>query len=177
MIIRTQIIVSTLLIALIPLILLGIGNVISSSQTITSIVTDDINDTVDYAINRTEWKLTAFQNIAIDMGAPPILSNPSTTDDERRELIAQRSAQHDLVRGNYIHADGNAIDGNNYSDREYFQKVMKGNPWISEPVVSKVTGDLTVIISAPVWKDGVVNSEIVGVVYFVPDGEFLNDIV
>ena len=34
-----------------------------------------------------------------------------------------------------------------------------------------------VIVAAPIWKDGVPNSSVAGVVYFVPTETFLNDIV
>ena len=54
---------------------------------------------------------------------------------------------------------------------------MKGNSYISTPVVSKVTGELTIIVAAPLWEDGVVDSNVIGVVYFVPHETFLNDIV
>ena len=46
---------------------------------------------------------------------------------------------------------------------------------MSEPLISKVTGKLTTIISAPLWKNGIAGGEIVGVIYLVPDENFLND--
>ena len=36
---------------------------------------------------------------------------------------------------------------------------------------------MTIIVAAPIWKDGVPNSTVTGVVYFVPEETFLNDIV
>lgn len=44
-------------------------------------------------------------------------------------------------------------------------------------MVGRSNGKLSVIIAAPLWKNGVLNSEVEGCVYFVPDEEFLNDIV
>ena len=38
-----------------------------------------------------------------------------------------------------------------------------------------MTGKLTTIISAPLWKNGIAGGEIVGVIYLVPDENFLND--
>lgn len=43
--------------------------------------------------------------------------------------------------------------------------------------MSKVTGELTIIVAAPLWENGVVDSNVIGVVYFVPRETFLNDIV
>lgn len=175
--IRFQITRSTLLIALIPLIVLGTANIVSTRQIITAMVDNNVESEVSLAADRVLWELETYKNMSIDMGTNALLSNPETTDDERREMLAEKAALHDMERGNYIYPDGSGIDGNSYSEREYFQQSMKGNPWVSEPVVSKVTGKLTIIISAPVWKDGIKGSEVVAVVYFVPHEEFLNDIV
>lgn len=54
---------------------------------------------------------------------------------------------------------------------------MNGKSFVSDPLVSKITGEVTIIIAAPLWKNGVYNSEVVGVVYFVPKETFLNDIM
>ncbi len=44
-------------------------------------------------------------------------------------------------------------------------------------MIGRSNGKLSVIIAAPLWKNGVLNSEVEGCVYFVPNEEFLNDIV
>ena len=85
---------------------------------------------------------------------------------------------YELVRYNLLDKKGHSlIDGKDYSDRAYFKEAMEGKAFVSEPLVSKVTGELTIIVSAPIWKDGIMNGEIDGVVYFVPKETFLNDIV
>lgn len=85
---------------------------------------------------------------------------------------------HDLQRGNIVGPDGISIfDGNDYSDREYVKQAMQGNVYVSEPLISKVTGELSIMVAAPIYKDGKQGAEIEGVVYFVPHETFLNDIV
>ena len=54
---------------------------------------------------------------------------------------------------------------------------MKGNVTVTEPIVSRVTGELMIIIAAPIWKNGITDGETVGCITIVPDPEFLNDIV
>lgn len=44
-------------------------------------------------------------------------------------------------------------------------------------MIAKATGKMSIMISAPVWKDGIPNTEIIGVVFIVPQETFLNDIV
>ncbi len=66
---------------------------------------------------------------------------------------------------------------NNYSDREYVKQAMQGNVYVSEPLISKVTGELSIMVAAPIYEGGIQGSSIIGVVYFVPPETFLNDIV
>ena len=85
---------------------------------------------------------------------------------------------HGFQRGNIVDADGLSIfDGKDYSDREYVQQAMQGKVYVSEPLISKVTGELSIMVAAPLYAGGNQGGEIVGVVYFVPPETFLNDIV
>ena len=170
-----QIARSTLIIGLIPLIVLAVTVCVSMYKSMSSMVHSDMEEITYLASESMRWELEDFKNIAIDFGAIPGLSKMS--DADKKSLIASRVSMHGLVRGNYIDAFGKGLDGNTYSDREYYQEAMKGNTTISEPIISKVTGELTIIVAAPVWKDGVQGTTVEGCVYFVPPESCLNDIV
>ncbi len=60
-------------------------------------------------------------------------------------------------------------------NRKYFKASINGDTFVSEPLISKVTGKLKTIVSAPLWKNGLAGSEVVGILYLVPDENFLND--
>lgn len=158
---------------------LGIGIISVGLNTFSSnnILESAMSATALVAAERVEWEIAYLKTLASDLGCEVKLSDDSLTDDEKMDIINTRVASNNLVRGNYIHTDGNAYNGNNYSDREYFQEAMKGNTWVSEPVVSKTTGELSIIVAAPVWKDGKVGSTVDAVIYIVPNEAFLNDIV
>ncbi|HEY3307867.1 MAG TPA: methyl-accepting chemotaxis protein [Desulfuromonadaceae bacterium] len=52
-------------------------------------------------------------------------------------------------------SDGAVIrTGSNISDRSYFPDLMKGKTIISDPVVSKVSGNPVVVVAVPIKKDG-----------------------
>ena len=137
----------------------------------------DMREMVETAASQASWELSAYSNIAQTMGSIQRFSNPDTSNEDKQALLDNFTAQFGLQRCNFIDAAGQGLDGNTYTDREYFQAAMRGEPLISEPLVSKITGELTTIVAAPVWKDGKVNSEPAGCVYVVPQAEFLNDIV
>lgn len=132
----------------------------------------------EVASERVEQELTAYKNVAIDAGAIARLSDPDEDVQTKKDIIDQRAAKHGFARGNIIGTDGISIfDGKDYSDRKYVQEALKGNTYVSEPLLSKITGELSIMVAAPLWEGGNSDSKIAGVVYFVPPETFLNDIV
>lgn len=148
-------------------------NTISSNNILKSV----LSATALVASERVDWEIAYLKTLASELGCEAKLSDESLTDDDKMDIINKRVETNGLVRGNYIHTDGNAYNGNNYSDREYFQEAMKGNTWVSEPIISKTTGELSIIVAAPVWKDGKAGGTVDAVIYIVPNESFLNDIV
>ena len=56
-----------------------------------------------------------------------------------------------LSLGQIKYADGKDIfSGKDYSDREYFKISMTGKAYMSSPIVSKSTGQLVMVVSAPI---------------------------
>ncbi|MCH5184586.1 MAG: HAMP domain-containing protein [Oscillospiraceae bacterium] len=161
----------------VSLLIFGIISCVMAYKTSEDLAQSNMEEMVETAASRTLWELEAYSNIAQSLGTFQRLSNPDVAVEDKMVILNTHTVQFDLQRCNLIDFAGNGIDGNTYNEREYFQAAMKGETLISEPLVSKVTGVLTTIVAAPLWKDGEVNSEPVGCVYVVPDDEFLNDIV
>mgnify|MGYP001201020064 FL=1 len=137
-----------------------------------------MTEMADTAAERIEEELNAYKNIAYVTGCIPTLSDRTATVEEKRAVVENQALSHGLQRGNIIGLDGISIlDGNDYSDRAYVKSAMKGETAVSEPLVSKITGQLSIMVSAPIWEGGVPGKKVAGVVYFVPNETFLNDIV
>lgn len=112
------------------------------------------------------------------LGMVPTLTDPEATVEQKQSILDQWVGEYGMMRGNVLTTTGVSLfDGNNYSDREYFQQAMQGQAWISTPTVSKITGELSLMVAAPLWQDGIPGSQIAGVVYMVPKETFLNDIM
>lgn len=158
------------------LILGAVASVLNYNSTMST-VEDNFKQTAILAADRVQWELEAFSNIASELGMIKRMSDESSTVEAKQEILDTHVQRYGLQRCNVIDAEGNGIDGNNYSDREYFQKAMQGENYISSPLISKVTGKVTVIVAATLWEGGIANTKPVGCVYIVPDEEFLNDIV
>lgn len=172
-----KILVCCILTVSISLLVLGAFACVMTYNSTVTIVESSMTAAAQVAADRSYWEIRSFSNIARELGTTPQLSDPATTDQEISALLAETISQHELQNCNLIKPNGDCLDGNNYSDREYFQNAMKGQVTVTEPTVSRLTGELMVIIAAPVWKDGSLNGEVAGCVILVPDPEFLNDIV
>ena len=176
--IRKKITICLMATVLIALIAVGSSSITLNYKNTLSIVKQMMGQTAVLAANRIEQELSAYKNVAIDTGCISQLSDASVPVEEKRAIMDERVSMHGFQRGNIIDADGYSIfDGKDYSDREYVKQAMAGNVYVSEPLISKITGELSIMVAAPLYSGGNQGSQIVGVVYFVPQETFLNDIV
>ena len=176
--IRRKITVCLMATVLIALIAVGAASMTLNYRSTIATVEQMMSETAVLAAERIEQELTAYKNVAMDTGCIPQLSDDSVDLEQKHAIINERVSMHGFQRGNIIGADGYSIfDGNDYSDREYVQQAMQGKVYVSEPLVSKITGELSIMVAAPLYAGGSRDGGIVGVIYFVPPETFLNDIV
>ena len=137
-----------------------------------------MRETAVLAEGRVEQELAAYKNVVMDAGHDQQLADPDVPLEGKQAVIDKRAAMHNFQRGNIIGTNGISIfDGKDYSDREYVKQAMQGNIYVSEPLISKITGQLSIMVAAPLYAEETYGSSIVGVIYFVPKETFLNDIV
>ena len=176
--IRTKITLCLIVTVVTALVAAGLSGIIPNYNSTIATVDHMMSETAVLAAGRVEQELTAYRNVAMDAGCIPQLSDPEVPTEEKKSIIDERCSMHNFQRGNIIGLDGISIfDGKDYSDREYVRQALQGNVFVSEPLISKITGELSIMVAAPLYADGIHGSDIVGVVYFVPPETFLNDIV
>ncbi len=176
--IRTKITLCLIVTVVSALVAAGLSGIIPNYHSTIDTVDHMMSETAVLAAERVEQEMSAYKNVAMDTGCIPQLSDPEASVEEKKSIINERCAMHNFQRGNIIGPDGISIfDGKDYSDRNYVQQALQGNIYVSEPLISKITGELSIMVAAPLYADGIYDSSIVGVVYFVPPETFLNDIV
>ena len=147
----------------------------SSSQTVLEQTMETV---ATQTAARVSYQLQSYKNAVEALGMVPAMSDPETSVSQKQSLLNIWVKHYGMERGNLLNTAGVSLfDGQDYSDRDYFQQAVQGNSYISTPTVSKVTGELSIMVAAPLWQDGIQDSKIVGVVYFVPPETFLNDIM
>ena len=158
------------------LILMGIISAFLTYSTSQNRLLEDVKQLALTASQRVSYEIEAYENVAIAFGLNQQISDPTVSVREKQDILNDWVEKYGMQRGNILDANGDSLfDGNNYSDRDYFQQALAGTPYISTPTVSRVTGELSFLISAPLYsQDG---DSIIGVVYFAPDENFLNNIM
>mgnify|MGYP004632952075 FL=1 len=167
----------TVMLVVISLLVATFASVAIIYTTTKSLSEQTLTETATVAASRVSWELKAMQNVVIQAGCNPKLSSAVYSKSQKQAEVDTIAENFGLDRGTVIDMDGVATNGNEYSDRQYFKDAMEGKTTITEPMIGRSNGKLSVIIAAPIWKNGELNTEVVGCIYFVPDEEFLNDIV
>ena len=176
--IRKKITICLMATVLAALVLVGASSIALNYRSTIATVDQMMSQTAVLAAERIEQELTAYKNVAEDAGYIPQLSSFGTSLEKKQAIIEERAQMHGFQRGNVIGSNGISIfDGKDYSDRDYVRQAMAGNVYVSEPLISKITGELSIMVAAPIYANGARDGDIVGVVYFVPPETFLNDIV
>ena len=176
--IRTKITLCLILTVLIGLLASGVSSIMLNYNNTMSTVEQMMSQTVVLAAGRAQQELEVYKNVVMEVGCIPQLSDPEVSVEEKQAIIDERVSMHGFRRGNIVGAGGISIfDGNDYSDREYVRQAMQGNVFVSEPLISKITGELSIMVAAPLYSEEAYGKSVVGVVYFVPQETFLNDIV
>lgn len=176
--VKGKILLSMIVTVVVGMLIVGGVSIVLSLQSSNSMLKTAMEGTAEIAAGRVEYELRSYIEIASTAGQSQVLSGEDVPLEEKEAYINQLATNYHMTRGNLLDLEGNSyFDGNNYSDREYFQRAKEGESFVSTPTISKVTGELSILVAAPVYEDGDSDKGIIGVVYFVPEETFLNDIM
>ena len=176
--IRSRIMFWIILLAVMPALIVGVTSALISYRSAVDSSYDELHLLVNEGAERIHYELEAYINIVETAGLNPLLADSEVSPEEKDRIISTLAQLHEFDRGNVVNADGiSPINGNDYSDREYFRSAMRGESFISDPLISRTTGEVSVIMAAPLWEDGIYGGNIIGCVYFSPPSDFLNDIM
>ncbi|MCI8358974.1 MAG: methyl-accepting chemotaxis protein [Lachnospiraceae bacterium] len=163
---------------LICCIVLGVVTSVLSYISSISAISETINNTSDVAADYVAAALEKYIAVAYETGSIARLADPERAVEDKAAILNQRINDHDFDGGFLLDSSGiDVITGTDLSDRDYFKEAMKGNTYVSTPAYSEVTKSVSYAVSAPLWEDGVPGTTPVGAVVYVPNGEFLNDIM
>ncbi|MEA5059921.1 MAG: methyl-accepting chemotaxis protein [Candidatus Pelethousia sp.] len=132
------------------------------------------------AAERFEWEMFSYKSMVSDMGLIKQLSDISnaTTMAEKIALVEERVDANGFKEGHLVTVTGLSLtDGTtDFSDTDYFNVALKGDIYLSEPIISEGNDGMDLIIAAPVWQWGQRGVKVVAVVIVSFDGDILSQI-
>lgn len=135
--------------------------------------------TASVASAQIKSQLDAYKNVAVVTGTIARFTNEDVSNPEKQAILNEKIQEFGFINGSVLDINGNVMfgEGENAAKTEFFKKSMNGEAFVSEPIKNQKTGDLLIIVSAPLWEGGRKNTKINGVVCFEADEKLLNDIV
>jgi methyl-accepting chemotaxis protein len=159
-----KLMVNFLLIAIIPLLTLSIISTLESQNSLQNSISDELSGKAELTrIFADEW----INQRVVDMETLSNVNRIASMDPKQAsEALLEYHNQWGIFETSFILApDGHSIassDGVDYQlgDREYFKIAISGKKNISNPLVSRATGNINFVVAVPIF-DG--SGKIVGV--------------
>lgn len=122
----------TVLLIIISLLVATIASVGIIYSTTKALTDQTLTETATVAADRVSWELKSMLNVAIQAGCNPKLSSAVYSKGQKQSEIDLIASTFGLDRGTVIDKNGQASNGNEYSDREYFKAALEGKTTITE---------------------------------------------
>lgn len=167
------------------ILMVGISSVMTGAvcaylnyETTLGTLSNTMNETSQLAADMVDKALDEYIAIAYETGSIARLADETRPVEDKQAIIEQRIKSHNLDGGLLLDSTGrNIFDGTDYSGTDNFKQAMQGNNYVDTPAMNQQTGKIQVMVSAPLWEGGIPNTKPIGAVVYIPDGEFLNDIM
>lgn len=159
-------------------IVLGVISSILSYISSVNAVSETINNTSDVAAYYVAASLQQYVAVAYETGSIARLADPDHSVEDKVAILNQKVADHNYERAFLLDSSGiDLISGMDLSGSACFKESMQGNTYITTPAYSELTHSVSFAVSAPLWENGTPGSRPVGTVVYIPDGEYLNDVM
>lgn len=172
--IKTQLLMS--FIALIVTICIGVSLIASliSKKALQKTVETTLPAVAKQASNAIQNGIDAQLQVLEMLAENDTLKDPNASIQDKLKRLNLENERSKYLGMNFIYLDGSGhkTDGTNFSavDRDYFKKAASGTSAVSDPMISKTTGDIVVVYAVPVKFNG----SIVGVVTAIKNGNDLS---
>lgn len=175
--IKTKILVITISILFLSLSVVTATFGIMGAKSSTETVRKTLLKTTIEASHSLENKLDALKNVMQELGTINRLSNPESTLSSKLQILNSKRDKYGFLQVDVLNLDGLSLSGKNMSKEAFFQRAIKGETYVGHPVVNADAKGTTMVFAAPLWKDGLFGTKIVGVVYGIMDGKLLTNLV
>ena len=177
--IKIKILAGMIGVGLFSSLIIGIVGSLLNFSSAESILHKSMAETAKLAASRVQTEIERYKSIASEIGCISSLTNPETAEVDCAEVSKERTTKYSLEICGILDMTGkDIINGTDCSGEEFFKVSSAGEEYCSDFMVESSFGvENAVVISAPLWENGIYGSKVSGVVYMIPHNTFLNDIV
>ena len=156
---------------------LGIVSLICIIVVSKIIINNDMTEIAQISAILVAEEIEGMKEITYEIGCNPVLASSEATNEEKIAILQSKVKQYEYTGCGLTMADNiDIVSGWDCTTQDTVVEALAGNVYFSEPKMHEGQ-PLTSYFSAPLWKDGIANSEIVGTVIFMSNDYFLQDIV
>ena len=174
---RARIVRVNAILMTVALVLVGIGASISSFATAVQQSNKAFKNTVSAAAVAVQMEMSATRAIIQELGMNTTLYDPDVSKTELTEYLRNKAAQYGFIAIYATDSKGINNTGYDLSEYEFFDVAMAGKNYFSEPMLTADGKSAQIMVSAPIWKNGVYGGEVKGAVCAVLDGTVLSNMM
>ena len=129
--------------------------------------------------NHVQSEIETYMGQVSVVGTIRELSSEDVSDKEKVSIVQTYVEHYGWRTGNIFDTEGNMLGGYTFSiaDKDYFQRAVKGETVVNDPTYNDLVDAVIINYAAPIWKDGIPNSEVVGVIVVTADAKVFSDIM
>jgi methyl-accepting chemotaxis protein len=176
--IKTQITTLVVMIVAVVCIGLAVSAFLTASAGLKANLNDSLQKIAAQGVTVVNERIKNYFSELNALASNRIFQDVDVNKTEILTLLKKVAAERGHGNMSVVDAGGNGLrmDGKTtqIADRDYFIKAMQGQNAISDPMISKTTGKIVVVIAAPIKND---QGQVVGVLTLSRDGSELSEII
>ena len=155
---------------------LGLVSLICVSLATRTMIVSDMTEIAKISATLVSAEIQKMKDITFEMGCNPILASDAS-NEEKIAILQTKVEQYEYTGCGLTMQDNiDIVSGWDCTTQDTVVQALAGNVYFSEPKIREGV-PLTSYFSAPLWKDGIANTKIIGSVIFMSNDYFLQDMV
>ncbi len=162
----------------VALLLVGVISSALNLATMQMTLQKSMSETAQVAANQVLYNLGEIMNPVEVIGSIARLTSDSNTPEEKQALLDGYVKNYGWESLRITDKEGNVMNTSvSVGGEDYFKEALAGTTTVSEPFYDDEAGKLVVVAAAPLWKAGLINTEVAGVIFAKVDAVEFTDLV
>jgi len=155
---------------------LSVVSYINSSNALMSNLSKTLPSIAEQTANYVQGRLEGELKLIEDIAARSEIADPNNSWENKMPMLLEEGKRIGSIRLEIVDKNGDLKkeDGTtvNLKDRTYFENALSGKSNVSDPIVSKTSGNIVIVYAVPIKN----NNEVVGVLIETRDGNDLSEL-